>query len=315
MLLNSDSKRLSGLGFALLSALAFGGSGPFAKPLMEAGIAPLQVTWLRLLGMVLVLSPVAWNYRHLLRNHWKLLLAYGVFPMAGVQAFYFASVARIPVGIALLIEFTGPVMVLLWVAFVRHQPVARSAALGVFLAIIGLGILLEVWHGIVLDPLGLLLAGGAAIGQAAFFLMSDTAHEDVEPLPLIALGGLAGFLVISLIAQPWTLPWSVLAGTIEIAGIETSAMVSVLWLGLIATALAYLSGVAAIRRLSASVASGVAYLEVVTAIVLAWILLSESLNLVQVGGAVIVITGAWLAQRATPKESPHPELSIEAEPN
>ncbi|MCH8530076.1 MAG: DMT family transporter [Saccharospirillum sp.] len=315
MLLKTDSKKLSGLGFALLSALAFGGSGPFAKPLMEAGIAPLQVTWLRLLGMALVLSPVAWSYRHLLRSHWKLLLAYGVFPMAGVQAFYFASVALIPVGIALLIEFTGPVLVLLWVAFVRHQPVARSAALGVLLAIIGLGVLLEVWQGVVLNPIGLLLAGGAAIGQAAFFLMSDAAQDDVEPLPLIALGGMAGFLAISLIAQPWTLPWSVLAGTIEIAGIETSAMVSVLWLGLVATALAYLSGVAAIRRLSASVASGVAYLEVVTAIILAWILLSESLNTVQIGGAVIVVTGAWLAQRATPKESPHPELTVEADPN
>jgi drug/metabolite transporter (DMT)-like permease len=165
----------------------------------------------------------------------------------------------------------------------------------------------------VLDPLGLLFAGGAAIAQASFFLLSDAAKDDVEPLALIAIGGVVGFLALSLIAQPWTLHWSILAGDITIAGVQTTAMVSVVWLGLIATALAYVTGVAAIRRLSAPVAGGVAYLEVVTAIVLAWLLLGEALSSVQLAGALVVITGAYLAQRATPSESPHPEISLEAD--
>jgi len=310
---NVSHQKLTGLGFALLSALAFGGSGAFAKPLMVAGMSPLHVTWLRLLGMVLILLPVAWHYRRLLRTHWRLLIAYGVFPIAGVQALYFAAVSRIPVAIALLIEFLGPVLVLLWVSLVRRQPVAGSAILGVALAVLGLAGLLEVWDGLVLDPLGLLFAGGAAIAQASFFLLSDAAKDDVEPLALIAIGGVVGFLALSLIAQPWTLPWSILAGDITIAGVQTTAMVSVVWLGLIATALAYVTGVAAIRRLSAPVAGGVAYLEVVTAIVLAWLLLGEALSSVQLAGALVVITGAYLAQRATPSESPHPEISLEAD--
>jgi drug/metabolite transporter (DMT)-like permease len=308
-----SQQKLTGLGLALLSALAFGGSGAFAKPLMVAGMSPLHVTWLRLLGMVLILLPVAWHYRRLLRTHWRLLIAYGVFPIAGVQALYFAAVSRIPVAIALLIEFLGPVLVLLWVSLVRRQPVAGSAILGVALAVLGLAGLLEVWDGLVLDPLGLLFAGGAAIAQASFFLLSDAAKDDVEPLALIAIGGVVGFLALSLIAQPWTLPWLILAGDITIAGMQTPAMVSVVWLGLIATALAYVTGVAAIRRLSAPVAGGVAYLEVVTAIVLAWLLLGEALSSVQLAGALVVITGAYLAQRATPSESPHPEISLEAD--
>ncbi|WP_127558722.1 EamA family transporter [Saccharospirillum alexandrii] len=305
-------QKLTGLGFALLSALAFGGAGAFAKPLMVAGMSPLHVTWLRLLGMVLILLPVAWHYRRLLRTQWRLLLAYGVFPIAGVQALYFGAVSRIPVAIALLIEFLGPVLVLLWVSLVRRQPVAGSAILGVALAVLGLAGLLEVWEGLVLDPLGLLLAAGAAVGQASFFLLSDAAQDDVEPLALISIGGVVAFLSLSLIAQPWALPWSILAGDITIAGMQTSAMVSVVWLGLIATALAYVTGVAAIRRLSAPVAGGVAYLEVVTAIVLAWLLLGEALSAVQLMGALVVIAGAFLAQRATPTESPHPEITLEA---
>lgn len=290
--------KLSGLGFALLSALAFGGSGPFARPLMDAGMGSLHVTWLRLLGMALLLLPVVWRYRHLWPTHWRLLLAYGVFPIAGVQAFYFAAVARIPVGIALLIEFLGPVLVLLWIALIRRQPVARSAALGIVLAVIGLAGLLEVWKGMVLDPIGLLMAALAAGCQAGFFLLSDAASDDVEPLALIAVGGCIAFVIMTVIAQPWTLPWEILAGQITIAGVQMSALVSVAWLGLVSTALAYLTGVAAIRRLSPAVAGGVAYLEVVTAILLAWLLLGEALSPVQTVGAVVVVLGAYMAQRS-----------------
>ncbi len=296
-----------------MSALAFGGSGPFARPLMDAGIDPLQVTWLRLLGMALLMLPVAWYYRHLLRTQWRLLIAYGIFPIAGVQAFYFASIARIPVGIALLIEFLGPILVLLWVGLIRRQPVARSAVLGIVLAVLGLGGLLEVWKGLVLDPLGLLLAGLAATCQATYFLLSDAARDDVEPIALIAMGGCTAFLVMTVIAQPWTLPWAVLTGDITIAGRQAPAMISVAWLGLVSTALAYWFGIGAIRRLSPPVAGGVAYLEVVTAIVLAWLLLSQTLTMVQLTGAAVVVTGAWLAQRGTPEGPANPEMALHAE--
>lgn len=183
-------QKVTGLGFALLSALAFGGSGAFAKPLMVAGMSPLHVTRLRLLGMVLILLPVAWHYRRLLRTQWRLLIAYGVFPIAGVQALYFGAVSRIPVAIALLIEFLGPVLVLLWVSLVRRQPVAGSAILGVALAVLGLAGLLEVWDGLILDPLGLLLAAGAAVGQASFFYYPTQRRTMSNPLhsfPLAAL--------------------------------------------------------------------------------------------------------------------------------
>ncbi|MFC3852592.1 DMT family transporter [Salinispirillum marinum] len=292
------STKTTGLLLALLSALAFGGSGPFARPLMDLGLTPLHVTWLRLCGMVLVLSPVAWHYRLVMVRQWRLMLAYGVFPIAGVQAFYFASVARIPVGIALLIEFLGPIFVLLWVVSVRKQPVARTAVWGVLLAVVGLAALLEVWQGIRLDVLGLMFALAAAACQAGYFLLSDAAQDDTPPLALIALGGTIAFILMTLIAQPWSLPWSLLRNPISLAGTPASAWVAVFWLGIVSTALAYVTGVAAIRRLSAPVAGGVAYLEVVTAILLAWVLLGQALNGVQMLGASIVVLGAYLAQRS-----------------
>ncbi len=67
-----------GLGLALASAFAFGGSGVAAKPLIEAGLDPLHVVWLRVAGAALVMLPVAWRHRDLLRRRPALLAGFAV---------------------------------------------------------------------------------------------------------------------------------------------------------------------------------------------------------------------------------------------
>ena len=292
--------RPSGLAFALASALAFGGSGVFARPLLDAGMDSLHVTWLRVAGAALLLLPVALAHWRVARRRPLLVLAYGVFPMAGVQALYFAAIARIPVGIALLIEFLGPVLVLLWLRVVRRTRVSPAAVVGVVLAVAGLGLLLEVWAGMRLDVIGVSLALGAAAAQAAFFLLGDSMGEDTDPLAVIAFGSLVATVLLGVLAQPWTIPWGLLADPVTLGGFHVPGWAMALWLGLVCTAIAYFTGVSAIRRLSPQVAGGVAYLEVVTAIVLAWVLLGEALTPVQILGAAVIVTGAFIAQTAVP---------------
>src|SRR5690606_12158617 len=123
-----------GLGLALLSAIAFGGSGVAAKPLIEAGLDPLHVVWLRVAGAALVMAPLAVRHRGLLRRHPALLAGFGLLAVAGVQACYLAAISRIPVGVALLVEYLAPALVLGWVRFVQRRPVTRAAAVGVVLA-------------------------------------------------------------------------------------------------------------------------------------------------------------------------------------
>ncbi|WP_017580320.1 EamA family transporter [Nocardiopsis valliformis] len=299
--------RPSGLAFALASALAFGGSGVLARPLLDAGMDSLHVTWLRLAGAALILLPVAMRHWRVAQRKPLLVLAYGVFPMAGVQALYFAAIARIPVGIALLLEFLGPVLVLLWVRVVRRNRVSPAAVMGVVLAVAGLGLLLEVWAGMRLDAIGVGLALGAAAAQAAFFLLGDAMGEDTDPLAVIAFGALIATVLLGVLAQPWTLPWGLLAAPLPLGALALPGWMIALWLGLVCTAIAYFTGVSAIKRLSPQVAGGVAYLEVVTAIVLAWVLLGEALTPVQVLGAVVIVTGAFIAQTAVPST---PETAV-----
>ncbi|MET9679878.1 EamA family transporter [Streptomyces coeruleorubidus] len=295
-----------GLGLALLSAVAFGGSGVAAKPLIEAGLDPLHVVWLRVAGAALVMLPLAVRHRALLRRRPGLLVGFGLLAVAGVQACYFAALSRIPVGVALLIEYLAPALVLGWVRFVQRRPVTRAAAVGVVLAVGGLACVVEVWSGLGFDALGLLLALGAACCQVGYFVLSDqgsdAGDEAPDPLGVIAYGLLVGAAVLTVVARPWGMDWSVLTGTARMDGTPVAAIALLAWIVLVATVVAYVTGVLAVRRLSPQVAGVVACLEAVIATVLAWILLGEHLSAPQLAGGVIVLVGAFIAQSSTPSK-------------
>ncbi|MEV3970897.1 EamA family transporter [Streptomyces sp. NPDC050698] len=293
-----------GLGLALLSAVAFGGSGVAAKPLIEAGLDPLHVVWLRVAGAALVMLPLAVRHRALPRRRPGLLVGFGLLAVAGVQACYFAALSRIPVGVALLIEYLAPALVLGWVRFVQKRPVTRAAAVGVVLAVGGLACVVEVWSGLSFDALGLLFALGAACCQVGYFVLSDqgsdAGDEAPDPLGVIAYGLLVGAAVLTVVARPWTMDWSVLRGTASMDGTPVAAVVLLAWIVLVATVVAYVTGVVSVRRLSPQVAGVVACLEAVIATVLAWILLGEHLSAPQIAGGAIVLVGAFIAQSSTP---------------
>ncbi|ARP69137.1 EamA family transporter [Streptomyces pluripotens] len=300
--------RGAGLGLALASALAFGGSGVAAKPLIEAGLDPLHVVWLRVAGAAVVMLPFAVRHRALPRRRPVLVVGFGLLAVAGVQACYFAALSRIPVGVALLIEYLAPALVLGWVRFVQRRPVTRAAALGVVLAVSGLACVVEIWSGLSFDALGLLCALGAACCQVGYFVLSDQGGDagDAAPDPLgvIAYGLLVGAAVLTAVVRPWRLDWSVLAGAAHLEGTAVPAAALLAWLVLAATAVAYVTGVLSVRRLSPQVAGVVACLEAVVATVLAWVLLGEHLSAPQVAGGAVVLVGAFIAQSSTSARVP-----------
>ncbi|MET8977188.1 DMT family transporter [Streptomyces sp. NPDC004539] len=296
-----------GLGLAVVSAVAFGGSGVAAKPLIEGGLEPLHVVWLRVGFAALVMLPVAWRHRGLVRRRPGLLAGFGLLGVAGVQAFYFASISRLPVGVALLLEYLAPALVLGWVRFVQRRPVSRRAVVGVVLAVGGLACVVEVWAGMKFDAVGVVLALGAACCQVAYFVLSDrggSGTDAPDPLGVIAYGLLVGAAVLTAVARPWNLDWAVLGRAADMNGTDVPAWLLLGWVVLLATVLAYATGVVSVRRLSPQVATVVACSEAVVATVLAWVLLGEHLGPAQLAGGVVVLLGAFVAQSATPAKSP-----------
>ncbi|GAA3019822.1 EamA family transporter [Streptomyces drozdowiczii] len=315
--MHASQGRSAGLGLALASAFAFGGSGVAAKPLIEAGLDPLHVVWLRVAGAALLMLPVAWRHRALVRDRPVLLLGFGLLAVAGVQACYFAAISRIPVGVALLVEYLAPALVLGWVRFVQRRPVTRAAALGVVLAVGGLACVVEVWAGLSFDVVGLVLALGAACCQVGYFVLSDQGGGDASPggaepphpVGVIAYGLLVGALVLTVIARPWGMDWSVLGGSTVMDGTGVPAWLLLVWIVLLATVIAYVTGVISVRLLSPAVAGVVACLEAVIATVLAWVLLGEHLAAPQLIGGALVLAGALIAQSATPRPPSGPVAS------
>ncbi len=284
--------------------MAFGGSGVVAKPLMTAGLAPLHVVWLRVAGAALVLLPVALRHRDVVRRRPGLLVGFGLLAVAGVQTCYFAAISRIPVGVALLLEYLGPALLLGWVRFVQRRPVSRSAVIGVVLAVTGLAGVVEVWDGLSFNALGLLLAVGAACCQVGYFVLAahdGDGDERVDPLAVNAYGLLIGAIALTAVARPWNMRWRLLARQVPFGGGHVPAVALLVWMVVVATVIAYVTGVVSVRLLSPQVAGVVACLEAVVATVLAWVLLGERLTVPQIVGGALVLVGAFIAQTAIPK--------------
>ncbi|WP_345568146.1 EamA family transporter [Nonomuraea rosea] len=310
--------RYAGLALAFVSSWCFAFSGPMAKYLITAGLAPIEAVWTRMAGagllLVAVLAVVRPQALRIPRSRLPFFGLYAVMAVAGVQSLYFVAITRLPVGVALLLEFMAPVMVVAWVRLVRKVRLARAAYVGAVVAVAGLAIVVEAWQGLRLDALGLLLGLLAGACCAGYFLMNDSFGDDVNPLGLIAWGMAGAALVLIPFAQPWNIPWEAFTVTATPEGGRTlPVLAAYLWMVLVATVVAYILGVNAVRRLSAAVGATVASLEVIGGAVVAWALVGETLGGFQIVGGLIVLSGALLAQTATATPAhPAAEPDLEA---
>lgn len=300
-----------GLLFAIGSALAFGMSGPLAKALMEAGWSPTAAVTARLAGGAVAMAAFAslckpdW-VREALR-HWKTVVAYGFAPIAGAQLCYYNAVAHLSVGVALLLEYTSPVLVVGWLwATTRRRPSTLTMA-GVVLAVVGIMLVLGLFESGGLPGAHIDLAGvgwglAAAVCAACYFMMSDEVSADgseeggLNSITLAAGGLIVGAVVVALLGLSGTMPLTFTANDAVIAGMTTSWLVPVVALALIPTALAYTLGIMGIARLRPRFASLVGLAEVMFAVLAAWALLGEALTTTQGLGGAVVLAGLVLAR-------------------
>jgi threonine/homoserine efflux transporter RhtA len=286
----------------ILASVCSATSGPLAKPAMDAGLSPQQVTSFRIgLAALVLLAVVAVTRPALLRvrrSDWKLLAGYGLVGVAGVQVLYFAAVARIPIGIAMLLEFTAPILVALWVRFVRRTVLPARMWVGTVLAMVGLAMVAQVWQGLRLDAIGLLAGVGAALCAAAFFISGERLAAQIAPLGLVTWGMIVGAVLIFVLAPPWTIPLDILRDGTDFGGWHVPVWTLLVACAMISTALAYLLSISALRDLPANVVSVLGLVEPIVATALAWLLLGQALTAVQVTGAVVLLAGATVVQLA-----------------
>jgi drug/metabolite transporter (DMT)-like permease len=291
-----DGSRLpSGLLLAVVSAASFGMSGALARGLLDTGWSAGAVVLVRVGLAALVVTPfgaLALRGRwHLLRRSAGVVALYGVLAVAGAQFCYFSAVSDMQVGPALLIEYTAPAAVVLWLWLRHGQRPGAVTLLGAGLAALGLVLVLDLLSGADLSAPGVLWALAAMVGAASYFLISADEGNGLPPLALAAGGLVVGAVVLALLGAVGVLPMDVATAAPSYAGRTVPWEVPLAALGLVTAAVAYTTGIAASRRLGSRLASFVALLEVVAGVGFAWLLLGELPGPVQLLGGLLVLAG------------------------
>lgn len=280
---------------ALTSALAFALTGPLAKSIQAAGWSAPSTVAIRCLASGLVLLPfVALRHREqlgLIVRSWRSVVGFGVIAVGGTQLCFFAAIQYVPVGIALLIEYLAPVMLLVLGWARRTAPFQWATLAGAATCSLGLALVVDPGPDSTIDLRGVLWALAAAMCLAFYFVSSSSVAVGLEPVALVASGMLVAGASVLLLAGTGAVAWQVSDRTATLAGSEVPVVAPVVGLVLVCTVSAYVAGVQAARMLGSRLASFAGMLEVVLAAVVSWMLLGEEVTSTQALGAVAILTG------------------------
>jgi drug/metabolite transporter (DMT)-like permease len=308
----------AGLLFAIASATAFGLSGSLARGLLDSGWSAGAVVLVRLSLGALVVAPLAvralrgrWGA---LRDHAGFILLFGALPVAGAQFGYFSAVERMDVGPALLIEYTAPAAVVVWL-WLRHgeRPGPLTVA-GAAVAALGLVLVLDILSGANLAPLGVFWALFAMVGAASYFVLAARARPGLPPVALAGVALTTGALVLGALGVVGLLPMDATTASPSYTVGDVPWWLPLVGLGLVTAGFAYCTGIAASRRLGSRLSSFVALLEVVAGVTFAWLLLDQLPGPLQLAGGALIVAGVVVVKlgerppvpRQTAPRTPHP---------
>jgi drug/metabolite transporter (DMT)-like permease len=307
-----QSRARAGLAFAVVSAGTFGLAGPLGKSLLDTGWSPLGVVLARISGAaVLLVLPLVgilargWRPR---RAHVRTTLLYGAAAVAGAQVCFFNAVEHLPVGVALLLEYLAPVLLLGWTWLRTGLSPTRTTVAGAALALGGLTLVLDVLGDARVDPVGVIWGLGAAVCLSVFY-QTSASDDAPPPVVLAACGMLVATVVVLLVGAAGILPLDVGAAAASVGGVAMPWWAPVLLLAGVSTVVAYSTGIVAIGILGTRVASFVGLTEVLFAVLAAWWLVAERPSLTQAVGGLLVLAGIAVVragQRVLSTDRPDP---------
>jgi drug/metabolite transporter (DMT)-like permease len=296
------------LGFALIftAATLFGVNGSVAKVALSSGLSSLRLTEARCAGafiglllIVLIRSPRALRVdrRSLLR-----LAVFGVVGVALVQLFYFLAIRRLEIGVALLIQYLGPLLVAIWARTFGREHVRARIWAALALSLAGLSLMVDLWSGVSLDGLGVVYALISAVIFAAYLLLAEREVAHHDSVSLMAWGFLFATVFWTIVQPWWSFPAHRVGQTVSLEGRLASwhlpLWALVLWVIVLGSIVPFTLFVGALRHLSATRVGIAAMLEPVVATIVAWAWLEEALSASQLAGAAVVLVGILVAQTA-----------------
>ena len=265
-----------------------------AKRAFDLGVAPEVLAEFRILIAFVAFLALTLAFRRgdlqaFRRADLPWLAPFGLLGVMAVQLVYYQAIQRIPIGVALVIEYTAPLLIL---AFWRVR--GRHVGVGLWLAgvltLAGCYFVVGAYDAELrqVNAVGALLAAVDAVILAAYFLLAERLVHRYSSWALLCAGFAIAALAWCIVRPPWTLPWSGLGGELG---------PYVLGVVVVATVVPYLFSVGAVRLIPAARVGLASTAEPVIAAISAWLLIGESLQPLQLVGGAIVLAGILVAQR------------------
>lgn len=292
--------------YLVLGAFFFALNSVPAKLVMEGGLSAWHLTQIRTSGAFLLMFLYVFirnrDGLRITKKEIPTLIAFGVIGFAMVNALYFLAISRLNVSIALIIEFTAPIWIVLWLRVIMKKNVSKLMWWGLSIGFTGLLLVGQVWRGLTLDGLGLIYAFIDAFALALYFVLGERLVREKGSEVTMAWGLGISSLFFALILPWWSFPFDVLGKSVELsgrfAGNSLPSWLLVIWVIIGGTALPYFLVLTGLKGLSAATSSVIGMLEPVFGGILAWFFLFERLTFTQFIGGCVVLVGIYLADRA-----------------
>jgi drug/metabolite transporter (DMT)-like permease len=284
----------------VVGSALFAVNGTIAKLVLRAGFDEPQLTTLRATGAFAGLLVLCFAVRPgpirlaVTRRELPLLVTYGLAGFFLVPMLYFVSIARLPVGIALLFEYTATLFVALWARFGQHARVKPRLWGGLVLSLIGLAGVAEVWGDVRLNGIGVAAGFVAAVLLAGYYILGARGIRSRDTLSLtcwaFGFAALAGMIV-----RPW---WRFPAGVLRGTSNGVPVWLLCAYIIVFGSIVPYLLVAGALRHLPATSVGIIGMVEPVIATAVAWLVLGEALDPAQLTGGALVLLGVGLAETA-----------------
>lgn len=295
--------------FAVAAVILFGLNASTSKVVMASGISPEEIVIFRsfsaALGAGVSLLFINRKAFRVKAHEWKGLILFGIFGVALMQWAYSNAVKNLPIGIALLIEYTAIIIVPLVALWLFKEQVLPRLWLAIVMVLGGLLVVSRIWDG-GLNPVGVMFAFLAAIFLSFHFLMGEYTLRKRDTLSTLFYS-MSVSVVFWLILTPWwNFDTAILSKVVSLTGnlnqIDAPLWVMLVWVGIFGSFLPMLFTYLALAHLSASSVGVIATGETVTAFFFAWAWLNEKIDGIQALGGILVITGIVLAQTSRVKQ-------------
>ncbi len=293
----ATTDRLVGYLMITTAAVLFGFNGNLSRLLFDDGVSPVTLVEFRMLiGGVCLLAVLIVGRRSELklpRHVWGWIIAFGL-SLAMVTYTYFVSISRLPLAVALVIQFSAIAWMTLGTAIWYRRVPSVYVLIALGLSFGGVILLTGIWRQSFngLDGTGLLFANLAVVAYIAYLTLGRRVGRDLPSLTSTTYGAFVASMFWLIVQPPWAIPASTWT---------PKHFFLIILVGIIGMAIPFSLVLGSLRRLDATRVGIVSMLELVAAGIIAYFWLGQHLDLWQIGGGLLVMFGVTILQYEKPE--------------